>query len=198
MAAYLQWTHRLVAMAAARGSSDGTILANLVDAELAAGNPAQAAATGSALAASLAGGRDERGLAYARLNLSAALLALGDHEQARPHLRAGWAQALLFDLQPYFADYLALLTALDGRMDAAARLAGYADAVNARAGKREPNEATAIAHALQLARTALGEATFDLLHAEGAAVRDADIAALAFPAAPFAQALPPLRYPRPA
>ncbi len=181
MAAMLHWTRQQIVMAEARGSSNGTGLVSLVDAELATGNPTQAAATGSALVASLAGGRDERYLAYARLNLSAALLALGDHEQARPHLRAGWAQALLFDLQPFYADYLALLAALDGRLDAAARLSGYADAANARVGEREPNEAAAIARAVQLARAALGDATFDRLHAEGATLRDADVEALAFP-----------------
>ena len=132
------------------------------------------------MVASLAGGRDERNLAYARLNLSAALLALGDHEKARSHLRAGWAQAPLFDLQPYFADYLALLAGLDGRFDAAARLTGYADAGNARVGEREPNEAAAHARAVQLARAALGDGAFDRLHAEGAVLRDADVEALAF------------------
>ena len=184
MAAYLHWTRRLVAVAEARGRPDVGALGNLVDAELAAGNPAQAAATGVALVASLAGGRDERGLAYARLNLSAALLTLGEHEQARPHLRAGWAQATLFDMQPYFADVVALLAAFDGRLEATARLAGYADAANARAGERQPNEAAAHARAVQLAHAALGDATFDRLHAEGATLRDADIEAIAFPAPP--------------
>lgn len=181
MAASLQWTRQQVAMYEARGESDGTILANLVDAELAAGHPAQAAAIGLALVASLTGGREERSLAYTRLNLSAALLAIGDPGQARTHLRAGWAQAPRFDLQHYFADYLALLAALHGRMDAAARLAGYADAANARVGKRESNETAAIARTLQLARDALGDAASDRLHAEGATLRDADIEALAFP-----------------
>ena len=180
MAASLHWARREVAMTEASGSSSGTTLGNLVDAELAVGNPAQAAATGVALGASLAGGRDERGLAYARVNLSAALLALGEHEQARPHLRAGWAQAPLFDLQYPFADYLALLAALAGHLEAAARLAGYADAANARVGERQSNEAAAHARAVQLARAALGDATFDRLHAEGAGLRDADIEALAF------------------
>lgn len=180
MAAFLHWTRRLVAMAEASGRSDGGNLANLVDAELAAGEAAQAAATGMALVASLAGGRDERGLVYARVNLSAALLALGEHEPARPHLRAGWAQAPLFDIQHPYTDYLALLAALDDRVDAAARLAGYADAANARLGPRESNEAAAHARAVRLARAALGDAAFDRLHAEGAALRDADIEALAF------------------
>jgi len=86
----------------------------------------------------------------------------------------------LFDLQHPFADYLALLAALAGRLDAAARLAGYADAANARAGPRDTNEAAAHARAVQLARAALGNATFDRLHAEGAVLRDADEEALAF------------------
>jgi len=178
-AASLDWTRRQVVMAEARGLSGGSNISNLVDAELAAGNPAQAAETGAALVASLVGSRDETWLAYARINLSAALLALGEAEQARPHLRAGWAQAALFDMQPYFADYLALLAALDGRLEAAARLAGYADAANSGVGERESNEAAAHARAVQLARAALGETAFDRLHAEGAVLREADIEALA-------------------
>ena len=66
----------------------------------------------------------------------------------------------MFDLQHPFADYLALLAALASRPETAARLAGYADAVNARAGPRDTNEAAA--------------------HAEGAVLRDADVEALAF------------------
>ena len=38
-------------------------------------------------------GRDERSLVYVRLDLSAALLALGEHERSRPNLRAGWPQS---------------------------------------------------------------------------------------------------------
>ena len=83
-------------------------------------------------------------------------------------------------MQPFYADYLALLAALDGRFDVAAGLEGYADAANARFGPREPNEAAARARAVQLARAALGDAAFDCLHAEGAALSDADIEALAF------------------
>jgi len=180
MAACLDWTRRQVAVSEARGLSDGSSIANLVDAELAAGNPAQAAETGVALVASLVGSRDESSLAYARINTSAALLALDEPQQARPHLRAGWSQAPLFDMQPYFADYMALLAALEGRPEAAARVAGYADTANARVGERETNEATAYARAVQLARTALGDAAFERLHADGAVLRDADIEALAF------------------
>ena len=105
---------------------------------------------------------------------------LGDREQASLYLRAGWAQAAQFDAERVFADYLALLAALDGRYEAAARLAGYADAGNALAGTREPNEDAAITRAAQLARAGLGETIFDQLHAEGCSLRAADIEALAF------------------
>ncbi|MFT3957203.1 MAG: adenylate/guanylate cyclase domain-containing protein [Piscinibacter sp.] len=180
MAARLDWMQRQVAMTVLAGESERVAMTNLVDAELATGNPAQAAQTGAALVAQLTGGRDEVDLSYTRVNLSAALLALDEPGQARPHLRAGWAQAPVFDMQPFFADYLALLAALEGRPDAAARLAGYADVGNARVGEREPNEAAAYARAVQLARAALGDAAFDRLHVEGAALRDADIESLAF------------------
>ena len=180
MAACLDWTRRCVAMLVAAGRSDGSQIANLVDGELAAGNPTQAAAIGVALVAQLAGGRDEVYLAFARMNLSAALLALDEPGQARPHLRAGWAQAPVFDMQAFCADYLALLAALDGRPEAAARLAGYADIANARVGEREPNEAAAHARAVQLARAALGDAAFERLRAEGAGLQDAEIDAIAF------------------
>ncbi len=80
----LHGTRRQVALSETSRRLDGVGLSNLVDAELAAGNLAQAAATSVALVASRAGGRDERSLAYARLNLSAALLALGEHEPSPP------------------------------------------------------------------------------------------------------------------
>ena len=120
-------------------------------------------------------------MAYARLNLGASLLAVDDTLQARPVLQAGWQQAMAFDLQPYYADYLALLVALGGRPQAAARLAGYADAANRAVGdNREVNEAAAIARARGLARAALGEGLFAQLQAEGESLRDTQIAALVF------------------
>ncbi len=184
VSATLRWARRRIELSEALGSSGATALAALVDTELEAGLAPQAIETGVALVAFLADGREERALAYGRLNLSAALLALDQHEQARQHLRAGWAQAPLFELQPFIADYLALLAALEGRCNAAARLAGYADAGNARVGQRQPNEEAAIARAVQLVRTALGNGEYERLHSEGATMRDGDIAGLAFPEDP--------------
>ena len=55
----------------------------------------------------------------------------------------------------YYTDFLTLMAALAGRFAAASRLAAYADVRNARAGKRQRNEATAHALAVEMARAAL-------------------------------------------
>lgn len=167
----------------ARGSSGAIALGNLIDAELAAGDARGAAQSGAELVAALHGTRDEYSLAFARLNLCAAWLALGDCAQAREAAHAAWPQARAFELQHYAAAYLALLAALEDRPDTAARLLGYAEAVyGARHEAREANEAGAIERAATLARHALGDAAFAQAHAHGAALRDPEIAALAFAA----------------
>ena len=175
-----RWCLEVIALADAIGDSDAWVRINLIDAELAAGDATSATVAGVTLLADLTGGRDELALAYCHLVLGAGYLMLGDREQARLYLRAGWAQAALFDLETMFADHLTLLAALDGRYEAAARLAGFADAGNADARKRERNETAAITRAAQLARAGLGETIFDLLHAEGCRLRGSDIEALAF------------------
>ena len=97
---------------------------------------------------------------------------------------AAWPAALAFELQHAAAAYLALLAALEGRPRAATRLLGYAEAIyTARNEAREANEAAAIARAAQFGREALGEETFARLHADGARLPDAEVAALAFASA---------------
>src|SRR5207344_1106676 len=100
--------------------------------ELAAGDARAAATTGRALVARLVAGRDEYHLTLARLNLCAALLALDAVAEARPVAEAGWRHAKRFKLQFGWADYLALLTALERRTAAAARLCGYSIAAYGR------------------------------------------------------------------
>jgi hypothetical protein len=90
------------------------------------------------------------------------------------------ALGVAYGLQPYWADQLALLAALEGRPRAAARLAGCADARNAKRGPREPTDARAVERARALAHEALGEAVFERLHAEGKAFGDADLERFAF------------------
>jgi predicted ATPase/DNA-binding winged helix-turn-helix (wHTH) protein len=176
----LRHTRRLAADRV-RSIAGPTPLINLINLELAAGDATAAVRTGAELIAALEGTRDEIHLAYARVNVTAAWLALDNPVQARVVAEAGWPQATSFDLQPYWADQLALLAALEGRFRHAARLAGYADAkYRARNEGREANEAAAIERARLSIHVALGAAEYERLHAEGTALGDSDIAAIAF------------------
>jgi predicted ATPase len=164
------------------GVQSAPILNSLVDAQLAAGDARAALASGRELLAQLQGSRHEMQLALVRLNLAAACLALDDGAQARPLLQAGWAHARVYDaLTPWFADYLALLSALEGRPRAAARLVGYADRRYVDFDDaRQRNEAQAVERARASALAALGETELNRLQASGSSLRDEAIAALAF------------------
>jgi len=179
----LQRGRRLLALDRERGSRADIAMGNLIDTEIAAGNAGAAARLGHELVASLHGSRHEYSLAFARINLLAALLAQDDAAAALPVAEAAWSRAAVFDLQHAAAAYLALLCALRDRPRAAVRLAAYSEAIYAaRAEAREQNETAATSRARALARRALDEKTVARLHAEGAALRDADIPALAFAA----------------
>ena len=79
------------------------------------------------------------------------------------------------------ADNLALLAALEGRARDAAKLCGYGDAIYAANGVvRQVNEARMATDAERLAREKIGEAEFERLKAEGAALGENNIASLAF------------------
>ena len=176
---------RLVTLDRERGSIAGTYAAistgNLIDAELAAGDAQSAARSGAALVEWLRGTRHEYALAFARINLMGALLAVDDSAQARPIAQAAWENAPAFDVQHAAAAYLALLAALEQRHGAAAQLVGYSEAIYAaRDEVRETNETAATNRARALAAAALGDAAFDRLCAAGAKLRDADIQAIAF------------------
>ncbi len=173
----------LLALDRERGSHAAIAVGNLVDAELSAGDAAAAATLGAELVAMLQGSRHDYTLAFARVNLLAALLAQGDLAAARPVAQAAWARAAVFELQHAAAAYLALLCALEGRPRAAVRLAAYSEALYAeRAETRERNETAATQQALARAAERLDGATRARLQAEGARLRDESIAALAFAA----------------
>jgi hypothetical protein len=164
-----------------RGSHASIAMGNLIDAELAAGDARAAARLGRELIESLLGSRHEYSLAFARINLLAALLAQDTAAEARPVAEAAWSRAAVFDLQHAAAAYLALLCALQGRHRAAVKLAAYSEAIySARDEAREQNETEATLRALSLAGQALDEATLTRLRAEGAGLRDAEVAAVAF------------------
>ena len=178
-----------VALDRARGASASWSSAYLVGCELAAGDAAAAARSGLDLVAAWENTREEVFCTLARLNLLAAWLALNELGQARPLAQAGWPNAIRFDMQPQWADYLALLAALDGRPKAAALLVGYSDSAYIAAETvRLVNEEVGVRRAARLATEALGEVEFERLRGEGASLRDPDITALAFPANPQAVA----------
>lgn len=167
-------------LAAAAGSHGHTNMTALIDAQVRLGDLTAAVRDGQVFVAQLEGTRYEKHLAYARLNLTAAHLSGDELAEAHALARAGWPQALRFEMQAWWADYLALLAALEGRPADAARLAGYADAVYLRhQDHRQANEAAAVERARALARAALGDAEAARLQAEGARLRDEDIAAIA-------------------
>jgi predicted ATPase/DNA-binding winged helix-turn-helix (wHTH) protein len=177
----LQRGRRLLALDRERGSNAALTTGNLIDAELAAGNASAAAQLGRDLIESLSGTRHEYGIAFARINLLAALLAQDDVAQAQPVARSAWSKAATFDLQHAAAAYLALFCALDGRPDAAVKLAAYSQAIYAaRQEAREQNETAATLRALSLARPSLDDATFKRLQDEGAAMHDGEVEPLAF------------------
>jgi len=177
----LRLGRRLLALDRERGSHASIAAGNLIDAELAAGDAGAAARLGSELVLSLRGTRHEYGLTFARINLVAALLARDDAAQARAVAQAAWSKAAAFDLQHAAAAYLALFCALDGRPRAAVELAAYSEAIYAaRQEARERNETEATNRALSIARCALDDAALAQAKADGAILRDAQVAAIAF------------------
>jgi hypothetical protein len=180
-AAALLLGHRLLLLDRRRGSDAVIAAGNLVDAELAAGDAQGAAQTGAALVEALLATRHEYSLAFARINLLAAWLALDDRERARAAGPVTWEKAVMFNSQHAAAAYLAVLAALDGRPRAAARIVGYSEAqYAARAEARERNETAATERARALARAALGDAEFERQRNAGEALGETDIAAIAF------------------
>ncbi len=179
--ARLALIRRTAAIAAQLGDDLETSLNNLMDAELASGDVDAAARTGRALIEQLSGSRNEHILAYARLNLGACHLALDETGPARAMLQAAWSKATAFEMQPYCADYLALLAAVERRPRAAAWLAGYSDeGYRAKSEGRERNEAAASQRVQALAVAEIGADAFENARAGGCALTDDQIAALAF------------------
>jgi len=176
----LRLTHRLVANNRVSGYTHPIQTANLVDAQVLAGELQAAVQTGAALLAQLQGSRDEYALACARLNTAAAHVALGETGAFRALAEQSWAQAAHVELQSDWCDHLALLAALERRPRAAARLAGHSAARHVSGLMAAVSEARSNARAQRLAREALGDAEFERLMAEGALLCSTDIPALAF------------------
>lgn len=172
---------RALALQASAGSDDTVMQSNMIDAELALGHAAAAVRDGRALVARLEGSRHEHDLAFARVNLLAALLADGHTDEAQALARRAWPQARRFELQPYWGDYLSLLAARQGRLALSAGLSGYADAAYQRRGEaRSGNEARAAAQARALAQQGLGETGWAAAQQDGRRWRDEEVTGLVF------------------
>jgi hypothetical protein len=153
----------------------------LIDGLISVGDLDGALREGKAALASLEGSRFEFDLALARLNVTAVHVLRGDIAAARTLAQSSWPSAVRFEMQAWYGDYLALIAALDGEFENAAQIVGYADAVYERhQDRRQTNEADAIERARGLVLKALGESTMRGLEAEGARLRDEDIASIAF------------------
>jgi hypothetical protein len=134
------------------------------------------------LVTALRGTRHEFTLALARLYLCAAYLAIDAPASARAVAEALWPQAVFFEWPHYAACYLALLAALENRPHSAARLLGYVEAVYAARHEDwgSTNEAAAMTRARSIVTKALDDAQIAALRVDGAALREGDVAALAF------------------
>jgi hypothetical protein len=180
MEASLTLSRQYLQMRQDAGAGTVPALSGLADTELAAGQAEAAVRTGLALVAQLEGTREEQELAHARLNLCAAYLALDQLQPACRTAALGWKMAERFGMQAWWADYLALLAALDGRPQAAALLLGFADAAYERTqDHREPNEAAAATRVRQRLGASQREDDTAALLAAGALLPEAAVAALA-------------------
>ncbi len=178
----LHWRQRTLELYQQAGSTWRGLVAhaNLMDSLLAAGRIDEAIACGMQLQARLHGTRQLAALPAARLNLAAAYLSKDDVAAARALAHDGLPQALRLGWQPYWADYLALMAALEHRPRAAACLLGFADAAYAAIDcSREVNEARAVERAAALCLARISAAIFDELKREGARLNNEAFAGLA-------------------
>lgn len=181
--AAIAWRERTLALHEAAQSTWRSLVAraNLTDSLLAADRVDEAIACGEGLLERVEGTPFLASLPALRLNLAGALLRQGQAPPARPLAEAGWAQAVDLGWQPYWADHLALLAALEGRPRTAALLLGYADAGYAAAGvAREVNEARAADEASRRAGASVGGPALQAVRERGRSLGDQDAARLAF------------------
>ncbi len=176
----MQHVQTLAEQAGDSAAANAALVA-LADTELIAGRVDDAVRHGAALVQRLRGTRALESLAFAQLNLAGAWLAKDAVVEAREVAEAGWPLAEQFYLAHVWADYLALLAVLERRPRCCALLRGYSDGVHG--GNdfiRQANEARAAERAERLAREELGDGEYGRLSSAGAALREEDVAAVAF------------------
>ena len=104
---------------------------------------------------------------------------------ARLQLQAALPAPMRAPLQTWCIGYLALLAALEGRLEASARLIGAADArYEVDADQRQVNEQRAHERTLQRLRTAWGDAALQAQIAQGRCLADEDVVLVGLGGAP--------------
>ena len=170
----LRLYRRMLEVGRAAGDSGLTVQVNIANAELVAGDAAAAVASGTRVVALARGLRNENLLVFARVNLAAAHLMLGQTGPARQLLQEAIPSAMRAPLHAWCIDYLAELAALEGRLDAAAKLVGVAAArYEAEEEQRQVNEQRAHERTLRLLQGA-GDTSIEA----GRALTDADVVRL--------------------
>jgi len=175
-AAWLQLAHEA-------GSNKGAAQNNALDAAVGAGHFDEAWREGKALLGELLQTRRMNDVAFVSVNVAAAALFMGNPTDARAVAREGWRLAPLFDLQGPWADYFALMAALEDRAKTACLLLGYSDArYDALTMTRPGNEAVAAERALVLVAQKLSLDAIAMLRREGRNLDDVAVTTLAFDA----------------
>lgn len=153
----------------------------LVNSALAGGHAEEAVHHGLLMAQQLQGTRHVLALAEVRSVLTGALIECGRLAEARAVSRANWTDVARSWRQYEWADYHALLTAMDGRLGDAAMLMGFAESAYAHAhASRTFNETRA--HRGTWARVCNGCTVDQVQHliARGRRLTEEDIPAIAF------------------
>jgi predicted ATPase/DNA-binding winged helix-turn-helix (wHTH) protein len=180
----LRLYRRMLDVGRAAGDPGLTVQVNIANAELVAGDAAAAVASGTQVVALARGMRNENLLVFARVNLAAAHLMLGQTGPARQLLQEAIPSAMRAPLHAWCIDYLAELAALEGRLDAAAKLVGVAAArYEAEEEQRQVNEQRAHERTLGLLRAAWDPGRVEAGIEAGRGMADAEVARLGLDAA---------------
>jgi predicted ATPase len=156
------------------------VLCNLADHALYVGAVDEAVQRGRQLSELLRRGKRNFHLAFSLANLAAALLQQGQVADARERLAEALhlMRTLEWSGLGAFGEVYALLAAREGRIEAAARLIGWADKTSSARGERQPNEARCRALAEAEVLQWLGASQAALLMAEGAGLDEEAVAEL--------------------
>jgi hypothetical protein len=157
---------------------------NIADLTLALGDVDAAIAMLRDVSARLAPRRDQLFHMFALIALATALLLKGDAAAARVPFAAAVPLIMRYDLAHRYGDSAALLAALEGRLETAARALGYADAARlAQGNTRDVHQVTARERVLRLLANVDAD-TLARWKREGAQLRESEVYAEALASRP--------------